>query len=172
MQPIASHAAPLTGGRSHRIVAELTRRGERDDGVIVAYGSRYYGYVLYVQDGRLVYEVALAPRVHRLEATAPLPTGRCTVQFEMAMTGRPIRGIGRLSVDGRLLAERAFDEVMVGVPYDGLDIGADRNVPVSTRYPAPFEFRGELHKVTFHVDVSPPTSEEVKANARLIQMMS
>lgn len=172
VQPIASHAAPLTGGRSHRIVAELTRDDRGGDGVIVAYGSRYYGYVLYVQGGRLVYEVALAPRVHRLEAPIPLPPGRSTVQFEMQMTGRPIRGIGRLSANGTLLAEREFDEVMVGVPYDGLDIGADRNVPVSLRYAAPFEFGGTLHKVTFHVDVSPPTREELQANARLIQMMS
>lgn len=172
VQPIASHAAPLTGGRSHRIVADLTRPQANCDGVIVAYGSRYYGYSLYVLEGRLVYEIALAPRVHRLASPSPLPVGRTEVRFEMAMTGRPIHGIGRLYAGDTLLAERAFDEVMVGVPYDGLDIGADRNVPVSVRYAAPFAFQGTLHRVTFHVDVSPPTREELQSNARLIQMMS
>jgi len=172
VQPLASHAAPLTGGRTHRIVADLTRPDAHADGVIVAYGSRYYGYVLYVQEGRLVYEVALAPRVHRLESADVLPVGRSTVRFDMTMVTRPTRGIGRLFIGDRQVAERIFEEVMVGVPYDGLDIGADRNVPVSTRYAAPFAFRGTLHRVDFDIDVAPATREELQSNARMIQMMS
>lgn len=172
LEPICSHAAPLTGGRSHTIRAAVTRERGGEDGVLVAYGSRYYGYVLYVLDGRLVYEIGLAPRAFRLASEERLPTGSCTVAFEMRMTERPMKGIGALYIDGRKVAERAFDEVMAGVPYDGLDIGADRNVPVSDRYKAPFPFVGTLHSVTFDVDVSPPTRQEVAANARLIQMMS
>lgn len=172
LQPICSQAAPRTGGRSHLIRAEITRERADADGVLVAYGSRYYGYALYVLDGRLVYEIALAPRAHRLRSTAPLPLGRMIVGFEMRMTERPSKGIGVLSLDGRPIGERAFDEVMVGVPYDGLDIGADRNVPVSDAYRAPFAFCGTLHRVTFEVDPTPPTQEELERNARMIQMMS
>jgi arylsulfatase len=172
LQPICSHAAPLTGGRSHTIRAEITRPRENADGVLVAYGSRYYGYALYILDGRLVYEIALAPRAYRLETEKRLPTGRSVVSFEMRMTERPMKGIGTLYVDGHKLAENDFDEVMVGVPYEGLDLGADRNVPVSARYRAPFAFAGTLHRVTFEVDVAPPTREELERDARMIQMMS
>ncbi len=172
LQPIASHGAPLTGGRAHSITAEMTRADATADGVIVAYGSRYYGYALYVLNGRFVYEVSLAPRSYTLESESLLPLGRFVVRFEMQMIERPLRGVGKLFVNGEQVGESVFDEVMVGVPYDGLDIGADRNVPVSVRYKAPFAFTGILHRVTYDVDVSPPTRDEIVRNARLIQMMS
>ena len=90
----------------------------------------------------------------------------------MEMIERPLRGIGRLFADGTEIGRTTFDEVMVGVPYDGLDIGADRNAPVSRRYAAPFAFAGRLLRVTFDVDTSPPTEDELKRDARMIQMMS
>ncbi|MFO1079622.1 MAG: arylsulfatase [Reyranellaceae bacterium] len=172
VQPISSHVAPLTGGRSHVITVKLERPTGTEDGVLVAYGSRAYGFALYVQDGHLVYEIGLAPRSHVLRSSRPLPAGRQTVRFEMEMIERPLRGVGRLLVDGEEIGRRAFDEVMVGVPYDGLDIGADRNAPVSGRYRAPFAFQGPLHRVAFDVDTAPPTEEELKRDARMIQMMS
>jgi arylsulfatase len=172
LQPITSHAAPLTGGRSHSITADIGRPTGCEDGVLVAYGSRFYGYVLYVQDGHLVYEIGLAPRSYLLRSDRKLPAGRCRVRFQMEMTARPLRGIGRLFADDTEIGRVAFDEVMVGVPYDGLDIGADRNAPVSSRYDAPFAFAGKLLCVSFDVDTSPPTEEELKRDARMIQMMS
>jgi arylsulfatase len=172
LQPIASHAAPLTGGRSHTITADIERPTGREDGVLVAYGSRFYGYVLYVQDGHLVYEIGLAPRSYVLRSAHKLPAGRGEVRFQMEMIERPLRGVGRLFAGNAEIGHAAFDEVMVGVPYDGLDIGADRNAPVSARYAAPFAFQGRLLRVAFDVDTSPPTEDEVKRDARMIQMMS
>jgi hypothetical protein len=90
----------------------------------------------------------------------------------MAMVERPMRGIGRLFAGDLEIGKTSFDEVMVGVPYDGLDIGADRNAPVSSRYGAPFAFQGRLLRVSFDVDTSPPTEDELKRDARMIQMMS
>jgi len=172
VQPICAHASPRTGGRSHRIVIDLSRDSEASDGVLVAYGSRYYGYALYVQDGRLCYEVALAPRTHLLMAEERLGIGRMRIEFRMEMIERPLRGRGALYQGGRQIAERLFEEVIVGVPYDGLDLGADCNVPVSTRYVAPFPFAGVLHEVEFFVDPSPPTPEEFERDATMIEMMS
>ena len=172
LQPITANASPLTGGRSHSITVHLSRPHAGCDGVLVAYGSRYYGYALYVRDGRLCYEIGLAPRGALLESPQPLPTGDLVVRFEMRMTERPLKGVGRLIVDDETVAERAFDEVLVGVSYDGLDIGADRNVPVSARYEAPFAFQGTLGRVVYDIDTAPPTDEELQRDARLIRMMA
>jgi arylsulfatase len=172
LQPIASHAAPLTGGRSHSITAEIERPTGREDGVLVAYGSRFYGYALYVQGGHLVYEIGLAPRSYLLRSDRTLPSGSMALRFAMEMIERPMRGIGRLFLDGTEIGRATFDEVMVGVPYDGLDIGADRNAPVSGRYAAPFAFQGRLRRVAFDVDTAPPTEDELRRDARMIQMMS
>lgn len=172
VQPVCAHASPRTGGRSHRIVAAITRPPGHGDGVLVAYGSRYYGYALYVRDGRLCYEIALSPRFHRLESSEPLPDGPSVVEFRMDMIRRPLVGRGTLLVDGRPVAQRTFDEMVVGVPYDGIDVGADRNVPVSPRYAAPFAFQGSLHSVDVHVDGAPPTDEELARDATMIRMMS
>jgi hypothetical protein len=43
---------------------------------------------------------------------------------------------------------------------------------VSSRYAAPFAFQGKLRRVAFDVDTSPPTEDELRRDARMIQMMS
>jgi hypothetical protein len=34
---------------------------------------------------------------------------------------------------------------------DGLDVGADDGSPVTSHYPMPFPFEGELERVEFHL---------------------
>src|SRR5262249_1049251 len=97
--PMRRPSPPPPPTSSPATPADIERPTGREDGGLVAYGSRFYGYVLYVQDGHLVYEIGLAPRAHRLRSERKLPAGRCQVRFEMEMVERPLRGVGRLLAD-------------------------------------------------------------------------
>ncbi|NWG53548.1 MAG: hypothetical protein HXY28_07505, partial [Hydrogenophilaceae bacterium] len=48
---------------------------------MLAHGSKHAGYVLYVQEGRLVYEQNMLPWSERIAASEALPSGRLTVRY-------------------------------------------------------------------------------------------
>ena len=58
------------------------------------------------------------------------------------------RGLGRLVVDGEVVATQETDNIFfLMISWSGLDIGLDRGTPVS-RYESPNCFTGDLVKVT------------------------
>lgn len=133
---------------------ECERSKAAGDGVLLAQGAKYAGWVLYIQNGKLCYEQSLVPYVERMESSDVLPEGKLKIRYQQRMTGRPFDGEGALFVNGQQVAKHTFKRVLFSTSYDGFTVGADLGNQVSTRYKGPNPFQGKLGKVTIDVDTS------------------
>ena len=117
--------------------------------MLLAQGSVYGGWTLFVQNNRLVYAFNyLELNEYIVESEIDVPAGEVTLGFEFEATGAPdvpngkgMPGLGRLFINGEQVAET-----------EGIDCGRDALTAVSKRYTAPHSFTGDLKKVA--IDVS------------------
>ena len=117
-------------------------------GVIVAAGGRAGGYVLYVQDGRLIHEYVGPARRWILESTEALPEGRHQLAFEFRKHAHRA-GTGLLKCDGRVIGSIEMSDMWPLSPTGGgLHCGYDDAGPCSERYTQPYVFTGTIHSVT------------------------
>ncbi|MBS0355843.1 MAG: arylsulfatase [Proteobacteria bacterium] len=158
---IPSRVGPDVTRRAHRITADIELPARGGDGVLIADGSRWGGFSLFVKDGRLVYEAnAHGHRSGHIVSSRPLPKGKLQVAFSFTpdsatpppatvQQGQPpvaVPGVGRLFVNGEQVGEGRIAKIVYG-PYESLDIGADLGSPVSPDYKVPFSFTGTLGKL-------------------------
>lgn len=136
--------------RSHTITVELLRNSDEEEGVLLALGSMQAGYALYVRNRRLVYTLALGAVTKQIIANADLPLGSLRVRFEFNRTGA-FRGTGALFVNEQLVGAQIFANTIPLPPGEGLDIGIDRGVPVTSDYPAPFPYTGSVQSVVYEL---------------------
>ena len=118
------------------------------EGVLLESGARFGGYILYVKDGRPVYEYAFSERERvTIVADAPLPAGRSTVQYQFKKTG-PRRGTGTLIVNDDVVGTATLPKTWptVGVTA-GLRCGRGGPAPISDGYPSPYRFTGTIYRV-------------------------
>jgi len=146
--------APDITGKSFRIEAVLNKAGVPMQGVMLAWGSRLGGLVLYARAGKLVVEYVFSQDERVVvEADDTLPAGECrvTASFERAADGGievGLQGTGLAPARGRSAKSWPTHGMTAG-----LSCGHDAGHPVSDVYRAPFPFAGaELVKVTLTVD--------------------
>jgi arylsulfatase A-like enzyme len=132
---------------------------ETSEGVIVAQGSRFGGYTLFVKGGEVVfvYNFLGLPPEQRVSAPAP-EEGRHVVgvDFQKERMGEYHETYGTLSlyIDEEVVAE---DEIRTqlgryALTGEGLCVGYDSGDVVTTEYPNRFPFTGgTIHKVVFDV---------------------
>jgi hypothetical protein len=156
--------------RSHTITAEVEIPEGGAEGVLLAHGSWFAGYSLYVKNRRLVYvhnHLGLAE--YRIDSTEDLPAGKATLRFCFTRTGEH-RGRGQLYVGERLIGE---GEIPNTVPHvietsgEGLCCGYDSGLPVTDDYEAPFRFSGRIEQVVVEIYDAPPNDAEAQLRAAL-----
>ena len=146
---------PDVRNRSFEIAASAeTATGT--DGVLVAYGSRTGGLVLWIADGLLCFEYNYLGRPTGIRASEPLPLGdvelgvRYTKTAEHAGTATLWQRAG----DGPVQELGSVD--LETMPYRqslyGMDIGRDLGPTVSAAYVGPNEFQGTLRHVEFRLE--------------------
>ena len=156
--PQFEYTAVNVKDRSHTITAEVEIPDRGAEGVLLAHGSWFAGYALYVKSGRLVYvHNCMGLAEYRIESTATIPSGRHTLAFHFTRTGAH-RGVGTLFIDGRTVGE---GEIPRTVPYvietsgEGLCCGYDSGLPVTPDYQAPFRFTGRIDQVLVELEDAP-----------------
>jgi arylsulfatase len=129
------------------------------EGVIVAQGSRFGGYSLYVQDGTLsfVYNFLGIPPEQRVSTAAPRE-GRHVVGVGFAKegTGQHGEALGTLTLH---IDDRAVQSIPIrtqlgryALTGEGLSVGYDSGDTVTSAYPNHFGFTGgEIHEVVYDV---------------------
>jgi arylsulfatase len=143
-------AAPPVSGRSYRIVADV-EIAEHTEGVILAAGGRFGGYVLFMQNRRLVHEYVGPDRRWIVESTNPLPAGRHELAFEFRRSAHRA-GAGVLVCDGAPIGSVAMHGLWPLAPnMGGVHCGYDDASPVSERYACPFSFSGTIHRVVVEI---------------------
>jgi hypothetical protein len=136
--------------RSHTITIDLARNSDDEDGVLLALGSMQAGYAVYVLQGRLIYTLALGAVTKQISANAALPLGEVRIRYEFNRTGA-FRGTGALFINEQLVGAQIFANTIPLPPAEGLDIGIDRGIPVTSDYPAPFPYQGTIRSVVYEL---------------------
>jgi arylsulfatase len=133
---------------SHEILAEVEFTSDTQ-GVIVAQGSRFGGFSLFVKEGKLkyVYNFLGIPPEQKVEADAPT-SGKHIIGIEFTKTGvgenhEPL-GTVKLHIDEETVGEAEIRTVAsrYSLCGEGLCVGYDGGDAVSGEYKPKFEFTG------------------------------
>jgi arylsulfatase len=151
---VPENEAANVKNRSHRVTAHATL-APGDEGVLVAQGTRFGGWTLFVQEGRLCSVHNYVGRVeHALTAEQAIPTGR-PVELTLDFTrSSDHAGVVRLLVDGDEVARGEVARTVptrFGVGSGSLRVGDDAGISVTARYEAPFTFTGHLDRVVIEL---------------------
>ena len=146
-----------TKNKSHAVTAEVEVPGPGADGVIIAQGGEFAGWVLYLKEGRPRYcHNFLGLQRFTVKGESEVPTGTHQVRMEFAYAGG---GLGkgariRLYVDGQPAGE---GQIPASVPMvfstdETADIGRDTGSPVSDDYtPEESLFMGKVNWVQIDI---------------------
>jgi arylsulfatase len=165
-------AAP-TIARSFTIIAELDLTAQAT-GVIVAQGSRFGGYTMFLKDGEVVFIYNfLGLEEQRLAAPAPT-SGRHTLGVAFVKEGmselHETLGTMTLHVDDQAVAKSAFrtQSGHYSLCGEGLCIGSDSGDAVSREYTGRNRFSGgEIIEVLYDVSDDHYEDIELKFQAKL-----
>ncbi|MCC6174626.1 MAG: arylsulfatase [Chloroflexi bacterium] len=168
--PQFEYTAVNVKNRSHTITAEVEIPAGGAEGVLLAHGSWFAGYALYLKDGRLHYvHNYLGLQEYRISSSEPVPSGAQTLRFEFRRTGEH-QGVGTLFVGDRKIGEGEIPRTVPAVietSGEGLCCGYDSGLPVTADYRAPFRFTGTLKRVVVDVDGPPCTDGEAQVRAAM-----
>ena len=158
---IPGGVTPIVFNRSFSITARIGPLDESAQGVLVAVGDTSGGYVLYVTEGRLVFEYCyLGDRQTVASAPGSISPGSTELAFRFERTGDH-RGTGRLESDGVVLCEQTMSDMARGmISWGSLSVGADTLSPVSNSYEGEFPFSGNIAQVEFNLS----SREQVQQN--------
>lgn len=149
MSRIDRLTSPDITDRSYRLTASFeVPRGEPLEGVVIAWGSHFGGFALYLKDGRAHYEYNYSESVtHRISADWQPAAGRANLELLVTRTGKN-SVVASLSANGRELGSVAIPKTWpTHGTTAGLNVGQDAGAPVTFAYDAPFHFTGSNLRV-------------------------
>ena len=129
--------------------------------MIIAQGSRYGGFTLYVKDKHVVYEVnAFGNRAGQLVSQRTLKPGKAHIVLEvdpdsaspnnatLLSVPPPKPGTASLSINGQAEGKASFTNLNGSSYTETVDVGSDLGSPVSSAYQVPNRFTGKIDEVT------------------------
>lgn len=136
--------------QAHRITADIVISGEDTEGVIVANGSSFAGFAIYVKNKHLFYESMVGDQHTLQRSPEPLAPGRTSIAYEFDPENGNAgpgggSGVGRLYVNATLVSEteaRVASFAFLGV----FGIG-QAYLPMGSSFSPPFKFSGKLNTV-------------------------
>ena len=149
--------------KSHAVTAQVVVPEAGAKGVIIAQGSAFGGWSLYVHEGRPTYCYNLfGLRRFKIRGAAALPSGEHQVRVEFAYDGGGLAKGGGVSlyVDGALAGEGRVDatEPMIFSADETTDVGRDTGTAVSDDYAAEANaFTGSIRWV--QIDLGPDAQD-------------
>ena len=166
MSPIPAQASASIGGRSFDLTAAISR-SSGDEGVLFATGTQNSGLSVFIQDNRLVVDYNAFDAHTIIESSIDVPEGDCVVEARFRRTGGSV-GTMQVLIDGNPAGDARLPLYMRMISSIGASVGQDHGSAVSTRYQAPFEFAGELHKVEIQlIERAAPGTEAAEAASEM-----
>lgn len=158
---VAEDESPEFAGHSFHIRAEVAPAAPDVTGVILARGSWFGGWSLFLAHGVPTVVVARSERPEdqtRIAALAALPAGFSVIDLEFTADSKKRDSGGRLclSANRQPATCRRVERAPASDAGQGetFDIGFDTGAPVASDYPIGSPFPGVLNKVTFEYMVS------------------
>jgi arylsulfatase A-like enzyme len=146
-------SAPDLKNKSFTITAEVEIPADGGDGMIFTQGGITAGWGFYLQKGKLVgLHNYIGLERYRVVSTENVPTGKVILAFDFKYDGGGMGKGGTITLlaNGKKVGEGHVEKT-AGIKYslyEGQDIGEDSGSPVDFTYTPPFQFTGQLHKVT------------------------
>lgn len=138
---LPANTEPVPFARSFTLAADLRLDSDTASGAVMAFGSRFEGWSLYLDKGRPVFIAVRSTdpdEITRVAADRALPEGtvKLTMRFAVDRPGGP--ATVTLSANGAALASGRLPTSMLMAAGNGetLDVGRDLGVPV-TAYRSP-----------------------------------
>jgi len=147
--PVPENAAVCLIGRSFKILADVVITDKNCSGVIIAHGSRFGGYSLFIKDGKLHYVNNFLGIKPEQEFVSPvLKPGKYTLGMEFIKEKmgphHETLGTTKLYVNDKIMAQGPM-KTQPGkftLTGDGLCVGYDSGDAVSSQYKSPGKFHG------------------------------
>jgi arylsulfatase len=147
---VPTDVAPDLRSRDYRIEADTIIPDDGAEGVLIAHGDTTSGYSLYVRDNYLHHDLNVGGEHVVVTSTQKIAPGPNLLTVDVTCN----KGLScfTLQIDGQRVGsvESNLGFHML-ISWSGLDIGRDRGNPVGD-YASPFEFTGNLRKVTVYLD--------------------
>ena len=164
---IPEGSAPDLKNKSFAINAIVEIPEDGAEGLLMTQGGRFCGVGLYVLNNKPVFVYNLADvKRYRVEGKDPLQPGKHVLTFDFNYKGGGLGkgGTATLSVDGNKVDSTEFPRTIAfRMSLDEtLDIGEDTGTPVSEDYEVPFEFSGEIEKVTIQITDHELTEDQLQ----------
>ncbi|MCY1745382.1 arylsulfatase [Ensifer sp. SL37] len=156
--------APSILNRDYTFTADITIPTAGTEGMIATMGGRFGGYGLYLLKGKPVFVYNLLNlKRYRWEGGvgaedwlgSSLEPGKHTIVFDFKYVGPGLGkgGTGVLSVDGKVVSKQTVDHT---IPFlmsldESMDVGVDTRTPVDDSYTLPFQFTGNIDKLTVKI---------------------
>ncbi|MDE0579976.1 MAG: arylsulfatase [bacterium] len=156
-------ASRVIAGGNFTVTVDLHHQ-PGDQGVLVAHGGQASGYVLYIEDGALHFEVNSGGLPMVFDPMDLL--GEChQIVLDVAAPGGRIWNI-TVSTDGQTgITAADIPQIYGFIPWEGIDVGVDRRSPVSWQLHqrhGSFPYTGTIHQVTYLPGPPAPDTEEVR----------
>jgi arylsulfatase len=161
---LTNRLAPSVTGKPYTLTADLDIPEGGAEGVIIAQGSKYGGFTLFVKDNHVVYEInAFGNRSGQIVSTDLLTAGK--KHIVVALTPDKLKetanaasfavrktrqGEATLRINDKPEGSAHFENVS-GTANETLDIGSDLGSPVSPDYKSPDRFTGTIETVTIQL---------------------
>lgn len=156
-----TYSGPQFPAQSFSITAEVEIKSKEDHGVLFATGDGFDGLSLFIKDGKLQVANNTGSIVQHLESAQPIAVGKQNLRLELnyklpakkegtATKVEEREGTETLFINDIKVGERNLEpsEIRYIANYkDGIDVGCDRNAPVTDRYEVPFKFTGRLNAI-------------------------
>src|SRR5262252_7478877 len=160
---IPESSAANTKNVSHTITATIDVPKEGADGVLVAEGGAGGGFVLYVKDGRPVYEYNfVAHERYKVAASERLVPGPAVIRVDFTSDGGVAKGgTVALYINDKKVGDGRVDKtVPARFGNETFDVGMDEGSPVSEAYRSPFAYSGTIKTVTVHLSPAIRTARD------------
>lgn len=123
-------SAQLIDGRGFTVEATLDGYREGDAGVLVSHGGQEAGYVLYVEDGAVVFAQNVFGDSTIATPPVPVPVGARSIEVRVSAPGGA-RWLVDVLIDGTVVVEQVeMAQLTWLVPFNGISVGMDRRSPV------------------------------------------
>ena len=148
-------ASPDISDRSYTVTARFARAAAgTTEGVILAWGSHFGGFVIFIENGMLCYEYVYSESVKQtLKADFGTGSDTTVVTLRFQREGKD-RGAMSMQLNGRQVGSMRIPKTWpTHGTTAGLNCGRDAGAPVSFSYESPFCFTGRNLCVSVQLDM-------------------
>jgi arylsulfatase len=157
---VPEKSTPKVMGRDFSVSVPVNNVVADTEGVLVAHGNSHSGYVLYVQNSRLIVEynylgtVASKGKHYKLVSDRPVPLGASNLGFKLEKTWWWFDDAElTLLIDGQEAGQLTLKSMLKKrISHEGLDVGRDRYNSVGIGYSGPYPFKANIEAVLYKVE--------------------